>query len=294
MATPKVIDFPQGIEMPPQSASRIRAGVYRISPDIARRWLEANRRNRPVNRRAVAQYDRDMKRSVDDPDAWLVTPDAIGWDTDANLVNGQHRLEAIVLSGVAVDCLVVFGLSPKAFNVIDMGNKRNASQVLVMKGERYTPHLGAALALLWRYENAAIFRKDVNPTIVDRVRVLDDNPDIRDSVEHSVNAGKLRFYAGSTAVASLVHLMGTRKHGRAKTDLFFDQLGRGVGLQATDPAYHLRERLVMNRELQTRLNQKEVLAVWLPAWNAYARGETMRKLVPLEWTEETMKSLEVA
>lgn len=63
---------------------------------------------------------------------YFITSQAIGFDTDGVLIDGQHRLRACVYAKMPIVSFVAFGLDPKAFEYIDTGIKRNASDLLQM------------------------------------------------------------------------------------------------------------------------------------------------------------------
>lgn len=261
--------------MPRPSKTKVWAGIFRITPEIAAEWLEYNAKNRPINLRVVDQYRRDMAHV---PSNWMITTEGIGFDWDWHLVNGQHRLKAIVASQTAQDCLVVFNLDPRCFMAMDTGFKRPPSQVLDLMGvTRYTTHIAAAVALQWRLEAGALNRTDYSPSIHDRIEVWERFPDIEQSAEFVIGScGKLNKFAGSSAVAVLIHCRGSRTLGNEQADSFFMSVAKGTKLNEDDPAYQLREDLIQAKELEKRLRQREIMELWVPAWNAHVRGDRIR------------------
>jgi hypothetical protein len=77
-----------------------------ITPQTARTWLlELNQNNqRPIERR-VQHFAADMKNG-----RWKNCYQPISFDADGTLADGQHRLRAIVESGVTLTCLVARGV----------------------------------------------------------------------------------------------------------------------------------------------------------------------------------------
>ena len=96
-----------------------------VTPALAAEWLHANLANRPLRATRVASFAEQMAQG-----RWVLTTDAIGVDTSGRLLNGQHRLSAIVQSGVAVLMVVARGLPPKAMDAIDLGLKRTLGDIL--------------------------------------------------------------------------------------------------------------------------------------------------------------------
>lgn len=81
---------------------RTRDG-YEISPEQAAKWLERNDNNRNVNVAKVKKMAKDMREGH-----WDTTHQGIAIASDGTLVDGQHRLLAIVESGVTVRMNVTF------------------------------------------------------------------------------------------------------------------------------------------------------------------------------------------
>ncbi|HEY5050458.1 MAG TPA: hypothetical protein VII50_06125, partial [Acidothermaceae bacterium] len=69
----------------------MRSKVQTITPAKAAEWLEANTTNRPVSRTVVRSFAEAMKRGE-----WIVTHQGIAFDVSGVLIDGQHRLAAVV------------------------------------------------------------------------------------------------------------------------------------------------------------------------------------------------------
>lgn len=78
-----------------------------ISPKEAQAYLENNAKHRPIKDRKVAEY---MAQMVDG--RWRLNGKTICFDKDGRLLNGQHRLSAVVRSGVSLTTVVIRGLDP--------------------------------------------------------------------------------------------------------------------------------------------------------------------------------------
>ena len=98
----------------------MRADVMVVTPEMAARWLERNQSNRRVRSGVVKKYAAAMNRGE-----WELTHQGIAIDVDGNLVDGQHRLLAVVMSQLSIKMCVAFGVSPNTFGVLDQGAKRN-------------------------------------------------------------------------------------------------------------------------------------------------------------------------
>lgn len=110
----------------------IRTKVEMITPDKAKRYLKSNESNRTISNTLVQRLSRDMKAGK-----WELNGEAIVFSADGKLIDGQHRMTAVVKSGVTVPMLVVRGVNADARFTIDHGRARTAGDVLRMKGCDY-------------------------------------------------------------------------------------------------------------------------------------------------------------
>ena len=74
---------------------------------------------------------------------WRVTHQGIAFDTTGVLVDGQHRLAAIVEADIPVEVTVFTEVPERAFDLLDTGKRRNAAAVLAIEGEKSAVMLAA-------------------------------------------------------------------------------------------------------------------------------------------------------
>lgn len=109
-----------------------------VDPKKAELWLKKNTKNRKVSNRHVSQLANEMKEGK-----WLLNGQAIAFSKDGVLLDGQHRLLAVIMSGVTVEMTVAFGVDhPDAFKTYDVISlKRGVAQVASMMGvDTYDDH----------------------------------------------------------------------------------------------------------------------------------------------------------
>lgn len=99
-----------------------------ITPTLALKWLESNSHNRPVAYETVKVYARDMAMGD-----WTITHQGIAFDYNDRLIDGQHRLWAIVESKTTVIMQVTFGLHPDTQLAVDGGRVRSARDVISLR-----------------------------------------------------------------------------------------------------------------------------------------------------------------
>lgn len=102
--------------------------VMIMTPEMAASILETNERNRTPNRDKLEKLVYDIKHGY-----FELTHQAIAIDENGKLIDGQHRLKAVVESGMCAPMVVAFN-APTSVNM-DIGTKRTMKQALYMAGE---------------------------------------------------------------------------------------------------------------------------------------------------------------
>lgn len=100
-----------------------------IDPQVAQEMLETNENNRNVRKGNVNSLVAAMKRG-----SFRLSPQGISFDRDGKLIDGQHRLLAVVQSGCTVQMRVTMGCERDVFKVLDSGKNRNADDLRVQDG----------------------------------------------------------------------------------------------------------------------------------------------------------------
>lgn len=264
----------------------LNARVMTITPAIAKFYLKSNVKNRPLRQRHVEKLANLMAAGK-----WVLNGEPIQFDTAGRLLNGQHRLNAVILSGVEVQMLVVFNVAdPKAFETIDQNAlSRGAHTVLQMNGvSNATIMTSISKKLLHWYStkdkftfsfNASAYKNVTSSDIVDYFE--ENQEDIQFIFESIREARILKTCAARSAfIAALVICF------RANADIapnFISMLKSGVGLQQDSPVLLLREKLTYSVPKEGgRLWDLEVMALTIKAFNAYSERKT-RKL--LRWSQ---------
>ena len=99
-----------------------------ITPEMALDWLTScNTHNRVVRPNGVHEIVEIIKRGE-----WQMTHQGIAFSDKDVLLDGQHRLLAIVETNTPVPMLVTRGLKEETFQAIDRGIKRNVGDALSM------------------------------------------------------------------------------------------------------------------------------------------------------------------
>lgn len=121
----------------------ITQAIETITPDMAKEYLETNKGNRTLQRERVFAYAEDMARG-----AWRLNGESIKFDTAGRLLDGQHRLAAVVKANVPVEIAVTRNVDANDA-VFDIGKPR--SQLDIMRINNVTG-LRASISVIGAYK----------------------------------------------------------------------------------------------------------------------------------------------
>ena len=118
------------LERAQRPPSKITFQIETIDKEKAQEYLSLNfKSNRALRPRAVASLVDDMK----DGDFFL-SWDCIAFNEEGLLVNGQHRLSALIEADVTYDFCVVRNVSHETIKHFDTGNKRGQADRISVNG----------------------------------------------------------------------------------------------------------------------------------------------------------------
>lgn len=147
----------------------MKVAIETITPKMAEQYLLSNTRNRSLKKQLISQYARDMQMGK-----WRLTHQGLAFNCDGTLLDGQHRLRAIVESGATVQMLVTRGVESQAQLVMDDHAKRSAGDALtLLRGERVSENqvaiVRAAVELSVKYRADRATKTELND-LVDQFR----------------------------------------------------------------------------------------------------------------------------
>jgi len=261
-----------------QKAQEIVSQVVTITPEVAREWLYKTMGNRPLK----SQHLRRLSAEVVD-DEWVLNGETIKFDIDGKLIDGHHRLEMVLRSGMAIRSLVVWNLPREAWLTVDTGSRRSGGDVLAISGEKGSNALAAALNWVWRYEHGEMgMRTGQRPSFQKIYKTLDQYPTLRNSISYGNDIRRVRL--GYPSAFTFIHFILSLKDQAAANE-FFAKLASGTSLEAGSPILVLRNRLQENATAKTaKLYQEQIVAITFRAWNYWRRGELVRDARSIQWT----------
>jgi hypothetical protein len=242
----------------------MKTRIEKIGPEQARIYLEGNVINRPLSRFQVQKYATVMQQG-----RWRLNGEPIIIASDGTLLDGQHRLYAIIQAGVHVDCLVVADVPREVFSTLGTGSKRSASDLAAMLGCKNATWVASTLSCLYRFEMGLIEYAASAPN--DKISELLSRYPEAPSVTAETGASPIKQFF-SIGIFSGFYIWLSRRYP-VEAGEFFGQLKTGVGLVAGSPVLLFRERMMGVKRGKVRLQHREVVALLIKAWNAHLSGK---------------------
>lgn len=257
--------------------SKQRFSRVTVTPDLAQRWLKDSNYadNRPISRSWVEYLARQMTK-----DLWQDNGEPLIFDLEDHLLDGQHRLSAVVLSGKTQTFDVRRGVATEAFTTIDQGKQRTGGQVFRMLGEKNSIEVASICRLVYNWEltGSPFVGRRVSPDELQLVLEI-----YGDAVREAATiAGRLKSVGKvpvEKSLAGFAYFLFAQI-SKKKTNEFFDVLIDGVTPFKDHPAITLRNRLFSESVANTRkrLPKKAALGLFFRAWNHHHAGSTVKTL----------------
>jgi len=130
--------------------THIKTTIEKITPETASQYLSSC--SHPDNRNVdykKREYVKIMRKGE-----WMLNGEPIVFDSNGVLQNGHTRLNAVVLSEVPVEFLIVRGVDPACFWTYDSGKNRTPGDVLQMAGFKNGRSLAAIISGTLIYRSA--------------------------------------------------------------------------------------------------------------------------------------------
>lgn len=266
-----------------------RAYDIEIGPELAAEWLKNNPRNRQVSQAAVDRLKYAMVNNL-----WHFDGSPIRRDAEGNLLDGQHRLTAVVQSGKTFLFHVIDGIDASTQATMDTGRKRSLADALHMNGEKMAKVQAAIVQSAYRFyaqnsRSSTIFGGfgQNGAGIVQMDELIAFQGMFREEFEFAAEwADKIRrvLPVPSRMIGLLAWLIVQRDKKQA--EIFLDALLEGAGLEKGSPILALRNLYIIHKGETTSAEYLRLFSLGLRAWNLFRVNKSIVRLsVPQEVPE---------
>jgi hypothetical protein len=274
-------------------AHGIRIEKVDISPEKALEWLATNDGNRAVSMSRVQQLARDMTDGV-----FELTHQGIAFDSEGRLIDGQHRLWAIVESKKTVTMFVCWGLKrQEVSHYIDDGRPRSMADKLGYSGidtNKRRVSIVRSMLLHYRTQLAApagdVYTWGGRGERVRTSTFAEFHEKVRPAIDFAIGTAANGKFGHACVCAAVACAWFTQDH--ARLDQFQKILATGEIASRTDNAAIRLRDFLMNSGLTSggESARCEIFVRASTALRAFLEGRSLAKLYAVPTSPFTIPS----
>lgn len=264
----------------------MRVELVKINKEVAEKMLSINLNNRKAKEKVIAKYASEMLKGNWKDD----TGELIKISKTNKLLDGQHRLKAIVKADVELQMYVAYDLNDDVFSVLDSGVVRSSKDVFHIAGAQYS----ALIPPIIQFSEALFNGMESNKaTLLTNVELLQK---FKDNEEYYLEIAS-KSYLHYTQFAKILNpttigafMIYFNSKSSADCALFFNELCTGRDV-TNNIIFLLRNKLIEDRTGTSRMDLKYRNALIIKAWNFYRLRQEVKML---KYSKELEKSFPIA
>lgn len=255
--------------------------VELITPEKAQKYLATSKGNRNISQKFVDIYAQAMRKGE-----WMLNGVPIVFDEDGALIDGHHRLHAVIKAGVPIQSSVTRGVQETSFTTFDCGRNRNLGQLIGMQGVKNYTAVASAVATSYKLANGYIvgenhgMEKTAANTNTKMMEMYEEDKELYQkagnfatSIRKNCNLLEISIIGGMTH-----HLVRRCGYDFELVANFFRQ----ICSFETSPNVMcnlMRKKLCENKSAIKKLKRSVMVALIIKTWNFYATGTSKKRLV---------------
>lgn len=248
-----------------------KLALITITPAKAKKMLATMGANRNLNQQWVNTLARDIKAG-----RWVVNGDTIRFMVNGQgkpeLIDGQHRLHAVILADTEIQSFVANDLPEGAMDSVDTNRTRTFANMLQIDGRRYTTCASAVTQMLWQLDKGiqpGSKKKAARASHSDLRETYERHPKIQEMCAKSFCQP---FLAPHSCIAFCFYLFWQKNKGQAEE--WMKDFATGENLKAGDPVMTVRNKFIRLRsaDQHARPTRSFYLAMLIKSWNYRREG----------------------
>lgn len=242
-----------------------------ITPVLATKMLKDTAKllkEKKGNRNISVAYVKRLAQAME-REEWTLNAMPIVVDKKGKVIDGQHRLNAVIIYKKPVKMTVAYDVDKEAIKTIDIGRKRTPADMLSLQGEKDCNVLASIIRLYNSYREKNMNSVTCNTAYISPLQtehILGENIGIRNSVLFASRNKKAIHLVMTPSIAGTFHYIFGRK-GAKNRDVFFDSLIGGANLGKNNPIYILRQILLEHRVRYSTKDKPMICCLMIKTWN---------------------------
>jgi hypothetical protein len=264
------------MELEQMGTEQMDARQLIVSPFLAQKILKENICNRKISEKMVLIYAKDMSEG-----RWKTkTGEFIKISKTKRLLDGQHRLLAVIKANVSIEFSFLYEINDDVFDVLDTGRNRSKSDVFTIEKIPNASNIASII-------NAYLSLKKGNTTIegksttgITNTLVLDE---YRSNPEHWQNVTKFtaKIYNSFAKILSISTIGSFYSFfydiSPETSREFFNQLGTGESI--TNNSITLLRKVLLSDKISSRkMKMRHKNALIIKTWNAFRKNDNFKNL----------------
>ena len=258
----------------------IEVSIISFSPEQARKILNSiNIGNRKISESRVNEYKKDMEAGN-----WRFNGDAIRIDENGILIDGQHRMQTVVTSGMDCEFLVIKGIRSDSKHTIDTGKGRTGGDALsIQAGVPFlmSHMISGALSLFEKYKSSG-FCISGGGIKLSTSQILKSYDNRKDLINYSISVmdesmPKKGLLLPKSYVLFL--LMVFSEIDRVDAKNYMNKIITGAEVTNGSVELHVRNIMLDVKMGNSKMNRKILINSILKCWNTIRRGSNIKLIV---------------
>jgi len=249
--------------------------LVEFTPTVAEGFLKGNHGNRNVRPHVVSNYARQMKQGL-----WNIGESMICVSPEGKLLNGQHRLLAVIESGATVKMYVRWGVAEAEYATMDRGEVRKASDFFAHNGILNGVRAAAFANLVRNYRVRGTVNgspQDGNkPTPEELLEVWNSIPYAGDTLKSATP-----IHTSITTVWGMFAFWLIAEGASVETAKEFFSVMHpscSIPMSNTHPARRLQDLMRNAKSRRIKYTCEETVALVVKAYNAWIEGREVQSL----------------
>jgi hypothetical protein len=221
-----------------------------ITPQKAEILLKKNTNNRRLNSKTISNYAKEMASGK-----WKRnTFEVIKVSKNGRIIDGQHRLSAVILSKQPTFFHVAYNVNDDIFDVLDTGKKRNANDVFHISGIKNSNTTPSIIKFFISLMDKRISERSVINSNNELLETYNQNPEFWDNISTDTHKYYVRFskILAPAYIGGLLAYFSEKKSYEIATS-FFEDLTNGNSERTTAISL-IRKKLIDDKmSKQTRM-----------------------------------------
>lgn len=264
----------------PYSEDRVFTMRVLVTPELAKKWLGWNTRNRTARHPLITKYARDLTEG-----RFPFTGDGAKFAHTGLLLDGQKRFMAVVETGIPMLMNITCGLLEETQAYMDNNDKRSAADVLQLQGVPNSKNVAAvarSLFLLWNKRE---------PSRTETCELYRENEPLIQKSMHYLHMASAEGIKGGT-MHSVAWFLFAQVDEEAANQ-FMTTLITGLNIGEDDPIRLLRRELTNDKRKGRQAGNvygiRSTLRPYVLTWNAWCTGR--RNVTGLRSTSSDLPAL---